>query len=143
MGLLDRLNSDGAAGWRPEPGDTLIGEIIDLSERTGDYEPYPIVTVQPEGGGDPVAVHAFHSVIKREVSKLKPNIGDKVGFKYLGEGTSKDGKTKYQSYRVVLERSAIDWSARQAEAEEIAALEGAATSTVTSAFPGAEEQEMF
>ena len=37
--LDDRLDAEFAPAWRPEPGEKLIGEVVALSERTGEYGP--------------------------------------------------------------------------------------------------------
>ena len=56
--LDDRLDNF-AEAWKPEPGDKLIGTVVDLDERDSAYgdEPYPIVTVQNDDGNE-LAFHA-------------------------------------------------------------------------------------
>jgi hypothetical protein len=48
--LLERLNNDYAPGWKPKPGDSIVGEVVGLSERTSDYQTYGIVTVRQDDG---------------------------------------------------------------------------------------------
>jgi hypothetical protein len=46
--LTDRLDNF-AEGWRPKPGDKLIGLVTDVDSRETEYgdEPYPIITWRP------------------------------------------------------------------------------------------------
>ena len=86
-------------GWRPQAGDKLIGVVIGIEERTGDYEPYPIVTIRTDGGSD-FAFHAYHTVARREVEKLEPKVGDRIGVDYHGLHPERN----YERYRIVLQR---------------------------------------
>ena len=97
----DRLDSF-AEAWKPEPGDKLIGTVVDLDERDSAYgdEPYPIVTVETDDGNE-LAFHAFHTVARNELAKQRPAIGDRIGIAYHGK---QDGKN-YESYRVIVERA--------------------------------------
>lgn len=126
MNLSDRLDAPTAAGWRPEPDDKIVGVIVDISEGAGDYGSYPIVTVDPGDGAELVAVHAFHSVLKSELARLKPAVGDEIGIKYEGK---KQGKNQtYDNYKVALESArprTPNWDAIGAEA----AAENAAVGT--------------
>lgn len=91
-----------AEGWRPEPGDVLIGKVAEIdsgwSDYTNDY--YPIVTITPEGGGDNVAVHCFHQTLKSKMVSLRPNIGARIGIKFEGKQKSKDGRRDVAVYVV-------------------------------------------
>lgn len=108
--LEDRLDTE-AVGWRPEPGEKLTGVIVDISEGSSDYGTYPLLEVQADDGRV-VSVHAFHTVLKNELASKKPNVGDRIGIKYVGIPAGK----RYETYRVVLERGAqpgptTDWDA--------------------------------
>lgn len=119
--LEDRLNQEAAPGWRPEPGEQLVGTIVEISSATGDFGEYPLLVVEKTDGTGDVAVHCFHTVLKSEVAAKRPSEGDKIGIKYLGIPTGK----KYESYRVVLDRqtpaASTDWDAvgRQAAQEAV------------------------
>jgi hypothetical protein len=65
-------------GWRPKPGDKLIGVIIGIEARTTEYGTYPIVTIRTDSGAD-FGFRAFRTVARREVEKLKPKVGDRIG----------------------------------------------------------------
>jgi hypothetical protein len=95
--LEDRLDAN-AEAWRPQPGDKLIGAVVDLGSRTTEYGTYAIVTLRTEAG-DEVAVHAFHAVLAREFQKRPPRLGERLGIKYLGK--SEKG---YEAYTIAWEQ---------------------------------------
>jgi hypothetical protein len=106
----DRLNEAYAPAWRPAAGDTLVGTVVALGERQGEFEPYPIITVETDGGQQ-FAFHAFHTVAKSELAAQKPRIGERVGVKYIGQIASQGGRGKYHGYRIIVDRPmTLDWS---------------------------------
>lgn len=106
MSRLEEQLRPPAAAWRPEPGDRLIGEIVDLDTRTSRYndEPYPVVTVRDEATGSDVAFHAFHTVARRDLEALQPRVGQRIGIAYFGEKQSRDGDP-YHSYTIRVDDS--------------------------------------
>lgn len=84
-----------AAGWKPKAGDRVEGRITSLDIRHGEYEPYPIVTIT--NGEEAVAIHAFHTVLKNELSKRRPQIGDRLIVTYHGMRATNSG-SKYHAY---------------------------------------------
>lgn len=119
--LEDRLDSY-AEAWRPKAGEKIVGEVIDVDSRTTEYGTYPIVTLRTDEGTE-LAIHGFHTVLKSEFSKARPEVGDRIGVKYLGKH-----EPRYESYRVVRERAhgaALDWDAIGAQAEQEGAAEAA------------------
>ena len=121
--IEDQLNRPPAKGWRPDVGDRVIGPISDVTTATSQFspDPYPVLRVETQDG--PVSVHAFHAVLKSEVARLRPTVGDTMGIKYLGVPAGK----RYEAYTVVLDRpdsSGPDWDAMQASAEAETAIYG-------------------
>lgn len=115
--LDERLDST-AEAWKPGPGDKLTGVIVDVDSRTTEFGTYPILTVVADDGRE-VAVHAFHTVLKNELAKRAPRIGERIGLKYLGK--SEKG---YEAYRVVWsDLVPPDWAAIGVQAEAEAVLE--------------------
>jgi hypothetical protein len=103
--ISDALDSDYAPAWKPSSGDKLIGELIAVDERLGyNDEPYPILTVRCDNGSE-FAVHAFHSVLRNEVGKQNPQLGETIAIKYGGEVAKEDGRGRYHSYKLVVDRS--------------------------------------
>jgi hypothetical protein len=92
--LHDRLDTDYAPAWRPNPGDKVIGTVTALDVRDGTYGSYPIVTI--DTGDGELALHCFHEVLANELAKIAPKIGDRVGVKYAGKRPERG----YHIYRV-------------------------------------------
>lgn len=103
--LQDELERDYAPAWEPDEGDSLIGTVVDVTERDGAYGAYPIVTLRTEAG-DELAVHAFHEVLQGELAKVAPKPGDELGIRYVG----KHPERGYHRYRVRRAGSTADVS---------------------------------
>lgn len=107
------LDAGYAEGWRPDEGAVLIGRVSDVGMGFSTFTNgnYPIVTVEPEGGGEPVAVHGFHAGLFSQLTQLRPVVGERIGFKYVGKRPHKTDKSKSVAvYNVRIEgRSADVW----------------------------------
>lgn len=143
--MEERLEEGFAPGWRPAPGDMIVGTVVDISQGEGDYGPYPIVTIE-QPNGEALAVHAFHTVLKKELSAKRPTEGDKLGIKYLGMPAGKN----YEAYRVVLERvvrpdaQASAWAAMEQSADaELATAVASGTPVNGTAARGWASEEPF
>jgi hypothetical protein len=118
--LRDELLRPPAEGWRPDPGDVLIGDVTAIDEGRGFAErPYPVVTVRTDEG-EFVAFHAFHTVAREELGKLEPKVGDRLGVSYLGL-VRKGDDSCYELYRMKLvpaggDVAEPDWAAIAADA---------------------------
>ncbi len=111
--------------WKPEPGEKLIGELVDFDLRESEYgDPYPILTVEATEGstmnGKPIsgehAWHAFHTMARSEVARKRPQIGETVGIAYHGKGTAAPGMNAPERWRMIVDRPRedrppIDWDA--------------------------------
>jgi hypothetical protein len=115
--IADRLGEFPEA-WRPEPGEKLVGVVVELGDRDGGFGDYPVVAVLGEDGEE-YAVHAFHTVLRNEVAKQRPAVGDRIGIAYHG----KDAAKGYEKYRVIVEKAnpaekpQPDWDRHAAEAQ--------------------------
>ena len=113
--LADRLDSFPEA-WRPtNQGEKLIGELTDVDLRESDYgDPYAVLTVAAEEGstedGQPIpagtekAWHAFHAMARTAVKKKQPQIGERVGIVYAGEGDAQPGMNPPVRWRLIVDR---------------------------------------
>ncbi len=117
--INSRLDRENAPGWRPSVGNKVSGEIVAIDMLPSAYgQPdYPVITIRQDDVSE-VAVHCFHEVLRREVARRKPEVGDTIGIKYLGRP---DGR-RYEAYKVVLDKAEPvepDWDsiAKQADAE--------------------------
>lgn len=101
------LDREGGEGWRPNPGDILTGTVLSINNRWSDWTNafYPVLTIQPDGGGDPKSIHAFHAALFRRVLTLRPQEGERIGIKYHGEVENSDGKTKSKIYTLKVDRA--------------------------------------
>lgn len=141
--MLDRLDQD-STGWKPNVGDKLVGTVVEVSERDGDYGSYPLVVLETDSG-ELIAVHAFHTVLKSELARLKPSEGDRLGVKYLGVPPGK----RYESYKVAVDRvngtsAAPDWDRMGAEAQaELGDTTPAAPTGTAQAGPAVDDDEPF
>jgi len=110
-------------GWRPEPDEKIVGTVDSVDEFEGKFGAYPVLTIIEDGGGD-VSVHCFHTVLKREVARQRPEPGDRIAIKYFG----RDEERGYERYRVIVEKETgktpIDWSKHERDAEEELAGDG-------------------
>lgn len=104
--LLDRLEVE-ATPWKPKAGDSVVGELVSAERRTSDYGSYPMLTMKTDNG-EYVAVHCFHTVLKRELARLRPESGSRLGIKYLGRNPK-----GYEHYKVASDKPAqsVDWDA--------------------------------
>jgi hypothetical protein len=113
-----QVDREFADAWRPEPGDKLIGEVVELGQRDGAYGVYPIVTVRQDDGVE-LAFHAFHTVAQSKLAEARPQVGERVAIKYLG--LNKRGDRPYHDYRAAVDRAAVafNWRAFGDDAGEI------------------------
>ncbi len=82
----ERMQIATAPAWRPSTGDTLAYEVIGLKMgTTTDYAPYPIIVAKRMDDGTPVAIHAFHTMLREGLRDLKCDIGKRFITSYLGE----------------------------------------------------------
>lgn len=94
-----RMEQAKAPAWRPDPGTTVVAEVIGLSMREGDYGPYPCVTYKMEGGAV-LNVHAFHTMLRERLAELKTDIGVMQVITYAGlrDKTKPNAKGETEQY---------------------------------------------
>lgn len=109
--LQKLINIRSARGWKPNPGETLVGTVAHIGRRESEYGAYPVVTLAADSPDDPeavnyIAVNAFHSILKTALYDIKPAIGSRLSVTYQGqiEGKRKDkdgNPVKYHAYTVI------------------------------------------
>lgn len=112
-----------ATAWRPErKGDRVKGNVAEIALiDPGGQGAYPCVTLTTTEG--PVAVHAFHTVLRRELARRAPKIGDEIEVIYLGKVAGGSYDREYHNYRASGGQAReFDWS------QELPADERALTS---------------
>lgn len=104
--LNDELDHDAnwwsGTGTTAQPGDTLIGTITNVLEFDGDFGPYPVLELRCDDGTFS-NLSCARSVLRNEIEKQRPGVGDRIGVRYIGPETSSKG-TSYEKYRVRIDR---------------------------------------
>lgn len=110
--------ADYPEAWKPDPGDSVKGTVrqVALSPDMG-YGPYPIVTLDTPQGE--LAVHAFRSILRTELARCRPGVGDEIEIQYVGKRSPKSGKgNEYHVYRVLGGKEPeFDWTSELPEDE--------------------------
>lgn len=96
-----RMEQAKAPAWRPDPGTTVVAEVIGLSmrESADGYGMYPCITYKMEGGAV-LNVHAFHTMLRERLAELKTDIGVKQVITYAGlrNKTKPNAKGEIEQY---------------------------------------------
>lgn len=108
---LDEKLTATRENWKPHSDlsqpKSISGLVIDLSERELGYEQQgtaPFVRVLADDGTE-WSIAGFHAVLRAELLRTGPNVGDRIGVIYQGEGTAKENQSPPHLYRVVIERN--------------------------------------
>lgn len=104
---MPRSIEEKLAGADPEPwipeedGESIFGELEEISTREGDFGEYTVVTLLT-ANGEVWNVAGFGTVLAGKFEGLsEADLGRKIGVKFVGTKTAKNGKD-YKDWRVVL-----------------------------------------
>lgn len=106
---VQSAESDFPEAWKPNVGDSITGTLagVDMIDPGGNG-PYPCVTLETPSGMR--NVHAFHSVLRRELARRAPKPGDEITITYQGQREGGRNGT-YHTYRVAGgPGQAFDWA---------------------------------
>jgi hypothetical protein len=96
---LNELGDEPTTAWKPNPGDTLVGELVGVDLRATEYDPeVPVLTLRTETEGL-MEVWAFHTVLRGELRKVEPQPGEWLAIRRL-----EDSDRGYKRYRVIPDR---------------------------------------
>lgn len=102
--LLAQVERD-TTGWRPNPGDSIVGQVVDIGEGTSEFGTYPLITVDTPSKRL-IGIHAFHTVLEREINTRIGNgtlsIGSTLAVKYLGKGQNSGKGNPPELYRIAV-----------------------------------------
>lgn len=94
--LEKRIRLRGAPAWRPEPGETLYGELLAVETRTisdgqgrGGKKPCECLLVANLETGEVLACYAMHTLLAEQVREQDPRPGDLLMIRYGGKVTGK------------------------------------------------------
>ncbi len=97
--------------WKPHSDLThpksVSGLVIGLEERELGFEQKgtaPFVRVLADDGTE-WSVAGFHAMLRAELLRNGPHIGDRIGVLYQGEGVAKENQLPPHLYRVVIDRN--------------------------------------
>lgn len=105
MDLLDDITEDNGDPWMPatedEHPDGIQGRIVNVSTIYSD-EAYgggevPLLEIE-EADGHVWSVRGYHTVLKNQIERNAPQVGDRVALKYFGPKTPKKGGKDYENY---------------------------------------------
>ena len=92
----EELRDEPAEAWIPEPGDVLVGELVDIDVRAAEHDPaVPVLTMRTDSD-ELVAVWAFYTVLRSELQKVSPQPGEWLGIRRL-----EDSEKGYRRYGVI------------------------------------------
>jgi hypothetical protein len=95
--------------WDPEPGESLLAEVLRYEERTTKVGPCRVAVVREIDTDDEWSVWLSRSVLRNEFDKQEPRPGDKIGLKFHGEKSTRNGQSTYFLYTLrVIRTSAAD-----------------------------------
>lgn len=114
--LKEGLEDDYPPSRILEPGDAMVGEIEGLSKGQTKMGPAHILVLRTERGLESLWI--LHSVLKNELARIRPGVGEVIAIKYLGKQKTKDGQRDFHNYRVAVlgrEAEALQWDELDAE----------------------------
>jgi len=103
--LLDGITEDSGDAWMPADDEDIPAGIqghvlsltyIETDQKYGGGE-VPMLEIE-ESDGHVWSVRAYHTVLRNQIEKHDPEVGDLVAVKYLGEKDNKKGDNTYQNY---------------------------------------------
>ena len=95
--------------WTPTEGDRVRGTLVELDVYDGKHGRCPLLSIDTDDGL--VKVRASQTVLKEELAKRSPQVGELVDITYLGMvGQDADGEGGYHSYAVVGGELAFSWA---------------------------------
>ena len=117
--------------WEPEPGDAVVGYIHDIEYVESDSGTFPVVHVRDDHDAI-VTVACGRVTLRKQLVRMKAQVGDAIGIKYDGKVASKKGGNDFHQYRVDVVRIGErkpDEAFRDPEDGDLGLVDGAADET--------------
>ena len=113
------LDRPDPTAWRyDKAGDTIYGTLLRLEERSTQYGPSKVVILANDEGEWAVYLFELES-LHRQLQQLRPQAGERVAFRYLGEQPVKNPKpgrkVTFHAFKVAVDRpepsplGPLDW----------------------------------
>lgn len=107
--LLDGLSEDAGTPWVPDadtdPGpEGIQGRVRFVGEIGSDYGPEtcPLIEIEDKDG-TLWSVRGYSTVLRNQITKADPRVGDLMAVRYFGTKTGKTGRD-YKNYKAVVKR---------------------------------------
>jgi len=82
---------ENAEFWDPKPGDSIAGEVVDITHHNGSYD-NAYYFLKLEDGTSKIVSAGSSTILFRKLRDKQLEIGDDLAVVYLGEDTSADGR---------------------------------------------------
>jgi hypothetical protein len=111
--LLDSLHEDSGTAWMPADDDDqpkgIQGRVtyVTTIEADAKYGGGDIPLIQVQDKSDPElewSVRGYHTVLRNQIEKVDPQVGDFVAIRYFGEKENRKGDNTYHDYKVAVKR---------------------------------------
>lgn len=115
--------------WRPDPGEGIEGVVTETftfpskykDAKTGTYPDIPGLVLKVDGDDTLWSVVGLHGVLRQEIEKAEPAVGDRVAIIYTGKREGKE--FEYEHYRMAIRRG--NGSVKPVPAQRVEANNGA------------------
>lgn len=107
--LLDGLNEDEGTPWIPDDEDNpspegIQGRVKYVGEIGSDYGPEMVPIIELEAAdGTLWSVRGYSTVLRNQINKAAPAVGDFLAIRFFGEKNSKSGRA-YKNYKVAIRK---------------------------------------
>lgn len=108
LDLLDGITEDQGDAWMPKDDEDhpegIQGKVITVTTVETDAKygggSVPLLEIE-EADGHIWSVRGYHTVLRNQIEKNDPQVGDMIGIKYLGEKQNRSGDNSYSNYGIV------------------------------------------
>lgn len=142
--LLEQMEGDFApAFYFEEPGQMIVGKVMDMGTGFSKFGAHPVVTIKSEADGELYSVHCLQTALRSQMLQANPNRGDRIAVKYKGEKESAQGNT-YKDFKVGVDapkRSFADIM-KNINADEVEEAKARAGARSTSDEPGDPDDDL-
>jgi len=111
LSLLDGISEDSGVSWQPQNDDEQVqgiqGTILYVSSISSDYgeEDLPYLEVQDVNDAEVIwSIRGYATVLRNQIKKTNPQVGDFWACKYLGQVPSKKaGGKPYYNFKAAVQ----------------------------------------
>lgn len=109
--MLDGLNEDAGTPWIPDDEDDpspegIQGVVTYIGTVSSDYGPEECPLIELEAADGTVwSIRGYSTVLRNQITKANPAVGDTLAVKYFGVKPNKAG-TEYKNFKVAVRRAA-------------------------------------